>query len=391
MKLIEYLRSPHEITVDQKGARAALDFLVRHDIPFHHLTASEDTVSFRLYAPYFREYSARRKERRFLGETRKRLGFSVFFSKYKDRTGLFAGAVFGIFLLVCSSLFVWDVTVTGNESIPESVVLDALEENGLTLGTYIPALDTERLEGILTLELDGISFISVNLRGTVAHIEIMEREENAEIVDLSSPSNLIASMDGQIAAMEITGGVNKVKVGEIVKKGDLLASGVIDSKALGYRLVRARGTVLARTTLTYKAEIPLEISEKVYTGKARTYRSIKFFSKIINFFRKSNISEESCDRIERERRLFLFGKIKLPIFLIETTYTEYEIQTRTLTEEEALQRAKRQLLLESENDLADAEILARHTETYLDGAALILTEQVECIIDIAEEVKIEAG
>jgi similar to stage IV sporulation protein len=219
----------------------------------------------------------------------------------------------------------------------------------------------------------------------------MEREENTEIVDLSSPSNLIASMDGQIAAMEITGGVNKVKVGEIVKKGDLLASGVIDSKALGYRLVRARGTVLARTTLTYKAEIPLEISEKVYTGKARTYRSIKFFSKIINFFRKSNISEESCDRIETERRLFLFGKIKLPVFLIETTYTEYEIQTRTRTEEEALQRAKRQLLLESENDLADAEILARHTETYLDGAAFILTEQVECIIDIAEEVKIEAG
>ena len=368
MTLIEYLRSPHEITVDQKGARAALDFLVRHDIPFYHLTASEDTVSFRLYAPYFREYSARRKERRFSGETRKRLGLSVLFSKYKNRTGLFAGAVVGIFLLVYSSLFVWDVTVTGNESIPESVVLDALAENGLTLGTYIPNLDTERLEGILMLEIDGVSFISVNLRGTVAHIEIKERAKNAEIVDLSSPSNLVASMDGQIAAMEITGGVNKVKTGEIVKKGDLLASGVIDSKALGYRLVRARGTVLARTTLTYKIEIPLETHEKVYTGKSKTYQSLKFFSKIINFFRKSNISEENCDRIEKERRLFLFGKIKLPIFLIETTYTEYELQSRILTKEEALQRAKKRLRLESDADLADAEILARHTSVQIGRA-----------------------
>ena len=388
MTLIEYLRSPHEITVDQKGARAALDFLVRHDIPFYHLTASEDTVSFRLYAPYFREYSARRKERRFSGETRKRLGLSVLFSKYKNRTGLFAGAVVGIFLLVYSSLFVWDVTVTGNESIPESVVLDALAENGLTLGTYIPNLDTERLEGILMLEIDGVSFISVNLRGTVAHIEIKERAKNAEIVDLSSPSNLVASMDGQIAAMEITGGVNKVKTGEIVKKGDLLASGVIDSKALGYRLVRARGTVLARTTLTYKIEIPLETHEKVYTGKSKTYQSLKFFSKIINFFRKSNISEENCDRIEKERRLFLFGKIKLPIFIIETTYAEYETRSRILTEAEALQKAKKQLRLESDNDLADAEILARHTSVFLDETKLVLTEQVECIIDIAKEVKI---
>ena len=388
MTLIEYLRSPHEITVNPKGARAALDFLVRHDIPFHHLTASEDAVSFRLYAPYFREYNARRKERRFSGETRKRLGLSVLFSKYKARTGLFAGTAVGIFLLVYSSLFVWDVTVTGNESIPESVILDALAENGLTLGTYIPSLDTERLEGLLMLNIDGGSFISVNLRGTVADVEVKERQENAEIVDLTSPSNLVASMDGQISAMEITGGVNKVKTGEIVKKGDLLASGIIDSKALGYRLVRARGTVLARTTLSYEIEIPLEISEKVYTGKTKTYRSIKFFSKIINFFRKNNISEESCDRIETERRLFLFGKIKLPIFLIETTYTEYELQSRILTKEEALQRAKKRLRLESDADLADAEILARHTSVRLDEVSLVLTEQVECIIDIAEEVKI---
>ena len=302
---------------------------------------------------------------------------------------LFAGAVVGIFLLVYSSLFVWDVTVTGNESIPESVILDALAENGLALGAYIPALDTERLEGLLMLNIDGVSFISVNLRGTVADVEIKERQENAEIVDLTSPSNLVASMDGQISAMEITGGVNKVKTGEIVKKGDLLASGVIDSKALGYRLVRARGTVLARTTLSYEIEIPLEISEKVYTGNTKPYRSIKFFSKIINFFRKSNISEESCDRIETERRLFLFGKIKLPIFLIETTYAEYELQSRILSGEEALQRAKKQLRLESDTDLAEAEILARHTSVRLGEAKLVLTEQVECIIDIAEEVKID--
>jgi similar to stage IV sporulation protein len=341
-----------------------------------------------MYAPYFREYTARRRERRFAGETRKRLGFSVFVSKYKARLGLFVGGLFGIFLLVFSSLFVWDITVSGNETIPERVILDAMEENGLKLGAFIPSLDTERIEGVVILEVDGISFVSVNLRGTVANVELRERADNTEIVDIESPSNLVASRDGQISALEITGGVSKVRLGEIVKKGDLLASGVIDSAALGYRLVRARGSISARTTMTYQAEIPLEITEMVYTGRTTTYYSIKFFSKIINFFRKDNISEESCDRIEEERRIYLFGKIKLPIFTVKTTYAEYEMKTRTMTEAEALQKAKDSLREKSENDLADAEILARHTDIFCNGETLFLTEKVECIVDIAEEVKI---
>ncbi len=388
MSLIEYFRSAYEITMDEKGARAALDFLVRYDIPFYHLETKDERVSFRMYAPYFREYTARRRERRFSGETRKRLGFAVLVSKYKARAGLFVGGLFGIFLLVFSSLFVWDITVSGNETIPESVILDAMEENGLKLGAFIPSLDTERIEGVVILEVDGISFVSINLRGTVAGIELRERADNTEIIDIESPSNLIASMDGQISALEITGGVSKVRLGEIVKKGDLLASGIIDSAALGYRLVRARGTVSARTTMTYPIEVPLEITEKVYTGEVKTYKSVKFFSKMINFFRKDNISEESCDRIEEERRIYLFGKIKLPISIVETTYAEYEMKTRTMTEAEALQKAKDALRLTSEDDLADAEILARHTNVFCNGETLFLTEKVECIVNIAEEVKI---
>ncbi len=388
MSLIEYFRSAYEITIDEKGARAALDFLVRYDIPFYHLECKDERVSFRMYAPYFREYAARRRERRFSGETRKRLGFAVLISQYKARAGLFAGGLFGIFLLVFSSLFVWDITVSGNETIPESVILDALEEHGLKLGSFIPSLDTERMEGVVILEVDGLSFVSINLRGTVAGVEISEREANTEICDITSPSNLVASMDGQITALEITGGASKVKLGEIVKKGDLLASGIIDSAALGYRLVRARGTVSARTTMCYDIQIPLEITEKVYTGEIKSCHSIKFFAKTINFFRKDNISEESCDRIEEERRIYLFGKIKLPIFVIKTTYAEYEMKTRTMTEEEALQKAKEKLRFESEQDLADAEILARHTNVFCNGETLFLTEKVECILNIAEEVKI---
>ncbi len=388
MSLIEYLRSPYEIKMQEKAVHAALDFLVRFDIPFHHLESDGETASFRLYAPYFREYAARRGERRFSGESRKRLGFAVILARYRMRAGLFIGGALGLFLFIFSSLFVWDITVTGNENIPESVILDALEKNGLTLGTFIPTLNTERLEGIVSLEVDGISFISINLRGTVANTELREREENTEIVDMQSPSNLIATMDGQIAATEITGGISKVTLGQIVKKGDLLVSGVIDSAALGYRLVRARGSVSARTTLTFQTEVPLQTTENRYTGRTITKKTLKFFSKTLKLFEKDTFFYENYGTIEEERRIYLFGKIKLPIFLLETTYAEYEPTLQTLTEEEAQKKAEAILTEKRSEALSDAEILARHTEVACDGETLVLTEKVDCILNIAEEVKI---
>ncbi len=388
MKIIEYFRSPYEITIEKNAAHAVLDFLVRFDIPFHHLEDLGETVSFRLFAPYFREYVSRRRERRFAGEIRKRLGFAVFCARYQKRAGLFFGGALAAFLMIFSSLFVWDITVSGNETIPESVILKALEENGLHLGAFIPTLDTEHIEGIVSLSVDGISFFSINLRGTVAETEIRERETNTEIIDTESPSNLIAKTDGQISAMEVTGGVTKVKLGQIVKKGDLLASGIIDSNALGYRLVRARGEVFARTTMTFSAEVPLIMTEDRHTGKTKTVNAVKFFSKTLKLFGKHSFSHGNYGTIEEERRLYLFGKIKLPIFLIQTTYAEYELVTRTLSEEEALQKAKEDIRRQCDEILSDAEILAWHTDFACDGQTLFLTQKADCILDIAEEVKI---
>ncbi len=391
MSLIEYLRSPYEITVEKQASHAVLDFLVRFDIPFYHVKAEEETVSFRLYPPYFREYEARRRERRFAGEKRKRIGFSVLLARYHKRAGLWIGGVLGLFLLFFSSRFVWDITVSGNETIPESMILEALEKNGLMLGSYIPSMDTERLEGILALSVDGISFVSINLRGTVAEVELREREKNTEAADLESPSNLIAKADGQISALEITGGVAKVKLGQIIKKGDLLASGMIDSAALGCRFVRARGEVYARTSVALQAEIPLNTVAMQYTGRKYTEKSIKFFSKTIKLFRKDSFSYENYDTIEEERRICLFGKVKLPIVFMTVTYAEYEQVSHTLTEEEALQKAKEEIRKQSDLLLADAEILAHHTKEAVRDGVLYYTDTAECILNIAEEVKIEVS
>ncbi|MBQ9747519.1 MAG: sporulation protein YqfD [Clostridia bacterium] len=386
--VIEYFRSVYEITLDESGARAALDFLVRYDIPFYGLRSEGATVSLRMYPPYFREYCARRRERRFAGETRRRLGFAALIRRHRDRAGLLIGGICALLLMLCSSLFVWDVTVTGNERISEHAMLEALASEGLYPGAFIPSLDTEKIEQRIALTVDGVSFFSINLRGTVAKTEMRERIVNTEIVDLQTPSNLVASSDGQIVAVEVTGGVAKVHAGQIVKRGEILASGIIDSAALGYRTVRARGNVTARVTRTHSVTVPLTDEQTVHTGVTHCTYTVKFFSKSLKLFGKDSIWDETCDRIEEERRIYLFGVIKLPIFITKTTYAEYETIPVTRTEDEALAEAKRRLLTWREAELADAEILSIQTETLCDGTALTLTQRIECITDIAREVPI---
>ena len=389
MSLIEYFRSPYRISVQAEDAHLILDFLIAHNIPFHGQKNDENTFSVLLYPLYYKTYMHLRKERRFRKETRKRLGFFSLIARYQKRMGLVVGFLLAMALIFLSSLFVWDIRIEGADVIHENTILEALEKRGIYLGAFIPSLDTEITEQALILDVDGLSFVSINLRGTVAHVEIRERASEPEIVDRTSPSNLIATTDGQIEALQITGGFATVKCGETVKKGDILVSGIIDSAALGYRLVRARGEVLARITKTYKAEIPYETTEKIYTGKFFSQKSIKFFSKTIKLFGKDSISYPSCDKIESEKRIYLFGFIALPVFITETRFVEYEWIPKILTRQEALDSAQKQIFALREKELSDAEILGIHTSVIEDGNILKMIQQVECIMDITQEVKIE--
>ena len=389
MSLIEYFRSPYLVSLHTNDARLVLDLLTARNIPFHGQKNEGESFSLLLYAPHYNEYVRLRGKRRYRNERRKRLGFLRLAERYRKRTGLAVGFFLALSLLILSSLFVWDITIEGTDRISEQSILNALESRGLRLGAFIPSINTENAEEFLILDVDGLSFVSINCRVTVVQVEIREREKNTEIVDTKSPSNLIALADGQIEALRVTGGLITVKLGQTVKKGDLLVSGIIDSAALGYRLVRARGEVLARTTLSWRVEIPFETTEKVYTGKFFSQKSVKIFSKTIKLFRKDSICTSSCDKIESEKRIYLFGLIKLPIFITETEYAEYENVHKTLSQKEALAEAYRRLRELSENDLSGAEILGRYTSLCEDETSLTLTQQVECIINIAQEVKIE--
>ena len=387
-KFSRFILGAYTLAVPSEQAPRAMNVLITNNIPFGKSREEGGGVLILL---------SRRGLRRYLdvtggflfGERAFCHGLPELFRRYRLRAGVFAGLLIFIASVTLSSFFIWDVNVTGNVSITAEEMQERLAAYGVREGAFIPALDMNDIASRILLEAGNISFLKINVHGTVARVELRERRESEKESELSSPSNLVARYSGQIERLEVMGGSCKVQYLTPVKKGELLVSGIIDSVPLGYRLVRSRGKVFARVTLSYESEIPLEITEKAYTGAEKSKKSIIFFAKSLNISKKTSVPYEKYDTIINKEKIYLFGKIELPIFAVTETYREYREVPRTLSESEARTRALAEIDEKSRAELAGAEILSRTVETEMREGSLFVRTEVYCILDIAEEVKIE--
>ncbi|MBQ8447467.1 MAG: sporulation protein YqfD [Clostridia bacterium] len=390
-KISRFVFGAYTLNVPEEQARGALNVLITNNIPFGKTRVQGGALSLCLTPRGFKKYLKACGGALIFGEKAVPQGFFAVLRRYRLRTGMFLGVLIFSLSVLLSSFFIWDINIIGNANITTQEIEERLAAYGVREGAFIPSLDMNEIASRILLEAGNISFMKINMHGTVASVELRERREGAGEEALSAPSNLVARYPGQIERFEVMGGVTMVAYLQPVKKGELLVSGIIDSPALGYRLVRSRGRVLARVTLAYESEIPLETEEKAYTGAETHKKSIKFFSNSINLSKNTSVPYAKYDTIVNKEKIYLFGKIELPIYVITETYREYTQAARTLTESEALERALADIEKQSEAELAGAEILSRSTETCVQGGALFVRTEIYCITDIAQEVKIETN
>lgn len=307
--------------------------------------------------------------------------------RYRRRFGIPVGIGMFIAILWASEQFIWSIDVVGNETVSSAEILDRLENLGCGVGTYIPALDFEKLHAEFLLSDDDIAWVSVNIRGTYATVEVLEIKRNAPVPDEDTPYNLIAAEDGIVTYIEVHRGTVSTEVGMLVRKGELLASGITETTG-GFRLVHARGKILAEVKRDIKIEIPLQKMKKVETGNEFIEKSLKILGFSIKFFGNTGNIPSECDKIERENFIRFFDTVEIPVALHETVWREYEYVPETLTEEEARAEAYRQLRTESAKALEGCELISRDLRTGIVGEAYVIECRLGLIADIAVESEI---
>ena len=308
--------------------------------------------------------------------------------RYRRRPGLLLGAIIYGVLLFVSSRFIWDIRVRGNDTVPDSEIIRLLGELGCEVGSYSPAIDYDALCNRYLAASDNIAWISVNLSGTVAVVEVIEASHGRASVGDGGiiASNLVAERDGIVVSYSVGSGSPMIKPGAVVSKGSLLVSGVMEHKDGSSTIVRARGSVYAKTKREFEVSVPLEREKKIPGEEVAGQKYLKFFSWLIKISLNSGNYPESYDKIVDSRRIVLPGDIELPVFIITERFVPYSAVPYTLTEEEAKRLAWKQVTDFVETELADCELLSAQIEEGMDDDGAYRIKCVfECIEDIAAE------
>lgn len=314
----------------------------------------------------------------------KNYGFPFLLKRYKHRYGLFIGFALFVLFFYIISLFVWDIQVTGNETIPTQQILTLLESQGFEKGKLKKSYDIKNIENGFLSKTDNISWVSINLKGTVAFVEVREKTEVIKKLDSSKPSNIYASRDGVIASIRSYMGYNAVNVGDTVTAGDVIVSGeYTDKYGVEYKL-HSYAEVMAYTTHTYSVTVPFKTTEEQFTGKSKKYYTIKFTRFDIPLYFKENILYNTYSKNKSNIKFNLSRNFVLPFSLQKTTYSETQKITFFKSKDVALSEAYERLD-DIQNNLIGIDILNKTydiTETKDDIT-------VKVILDCYEDIGIE--
>lgn len=287
-------------------------------------------------------------------------GFPFLFMRMKRRKLFVVGILLFILMIYAMSSVVWRVEVEGNERIPSHQILGYAQEAGVYPGQWKRWLpDRESVQHRLLEQLPQTSWVGFRLEGTRAIITVVEKQEidEQEKKDKSGPVDLVAGRNGMIYDMRIEQGRPMVEVNDVVKKGQILVSGMYgepeeeseektDSQEQGH-IIGAKGKVLGEVWYESEVVVPLVKERKVYTGNRSRAIYPYVGSKIVRIPFLYPVSYKKYETVQRTQVLHL-GKRSLPFGWVEEERLEMKWVRQELSRSEAIalgrERARSDLL-----------------------------------------------
>ena len=322
-------------------------------------------------------------------------GVPFVLGRLRRRAALLAGAAVCAALLVVNACFIWDLQVEGNESVPAEEILRVLAQNGVRRGTFAFSVNPRRLCNRALLDLPELSWLTVNVRGCRAHVIVRERIPKPEIVNESAPTNVVAARDALVTEVRALDGEARVQKGTVVRKDQLLISGVVETKdvdapRVASRFLAGKGEVYGRTWYEFSAKIPLYEERKTHAGEEKRHYSVLWGENRVKFRIKGygNLST-GYDKIISRKQWTLPGGFVLPLTWVTETYVPYETVRTQRTREQAMEMGS--ALLEAylaERIGPDGEIVSVRAASAVQGDWLLVTLSAECLEQIGQTVPI---
>lgn len=279
---------------------------------------------------------------------------------YKRRIGLIIGFFLSVGLVAFLSDRVMIIEVGGNEKIPTERILSHLEDSGVYIGSSISSVNLRRVERQIAAMDKDIDWVGIKHIGSRVTVEINEITLPPEMERKNTPCNIVSAHDAQITGVKLYSGMLIPMVGDGVRKGDILVSGVVDTKYGRSYYVHSIGEITGVYTEKMTFSERLVTEEKVCIGE-QTAKALKIFGhKLI--YSPAELPSGDYEYSETDEQLTFLG-LSLPVSRITGHYRIMEARSVTLTEE-----------------CAEQNIMGRiekYEQNFLDGGAKILDRSIE--------------
>lgn len=244
------------------------------------------------------------------------LGVVGAFKKIRWKGATVTALVFSVIIGAFLSSLVWDVRVSGNETVGTDEIIEMLSESGIKVGAFWHKVSFDKIETSMLSLNDKLSWVNVNRRGTVAYVRVIEMPRSDEQEDEINVeyANIVANVDCVIEEITVRAGIPTVKPGDTVKKGDVLVLGVLPEE-FGGGFCRAEAEVFGRVSDSISVTVEREYREKEYLDREIYNIRVNLFNFSINIFKKSRNLTSSCDIIENEIEYSRPDGLRLPFSL----------------------------------------------------------------------------
>ena len=270
----------------------------------------------------------------------------------------------------------------GDNTIDKNEIIKELKNKGLSVGMAKNKIDVKSVINDLRMERKDIAWIGIDIKGTNAIVEIVETEKKPEIVKSDEYCNIISEKSGVITKINVSNGTAKVKVGDIVKKGDILVEGKLEGKYTDPIYVHATAEIEIKTWYSIRKNFEYTQVIEQRTGKTETKYSIKINNLQINLYKVLS-KFENYDTINENKKLSLFSNFYLPIEIVKIENYEKENKTVEYSKDELKKKSINELEEELNKQINDEEKILDKYVNYKENDGYI---DIELVYEVLESV-----
>ncbi|WP_203361710.1 sporulation protein YqfD [Bacillus sp. REN10] len=343
---LAFFRGVVHVRITGPGVERFLNRLIRSRIPLWQVRRQEkEAITFSLSLHHVQDL--RKCARDFEGKVffLKGEGLPFLLKRMLKSSGFIIGMVAFFVLVLLLSNVVWRIDINGASPEMEHKIRQELGRIGIQKGRLIFSLDDpETVQKKLLHDVDGLTWIGVELKGSTYHFRVVEKNAPKE-KQAKGPQHLIANKDAVIVNMFVEKGQAIVKRNQFVRKGQRLVSGYIGDEKK-FRVVSADGKVYGETWYKTAVELPLTTSFHALTGSnvRKHYIKVDRFNLKVWGFKEPAFQNMQVE--DKEYPISFLG-MKLPVHYIEKSYYESNLIQRSYTEQtgkvQALQAAREDL------------------------------------------------